>query len=207
MLNINSTKLINEIKMEKTEKLKKYKTSLRLKENVTLSYYEVRKLPVHLLPLVVAKLRKFIEQGLLEHVPPGSSKWASLIVVLRKSDGDIRICGDYKIGVNHKVCSDSYPIPNVEVALHILAGISVFIKIDLKTAYHQIPIDNNFKEVTTINTTIELLKWKRMPYRIKTASIIFQRAIEQVLGEDIKNIVCYQDDICIGHTNENELKI
>ena len=35
--------------------------------------------------------------------PLGGSKWASPIVVLRKSDGDIRICGDYKIGVNHKV--------------------------------------------------------------------------------------------------------
>ena len=73
-------------------------------------------------------------------------------------------------------------------------------------AYHQVPIDDNFKEVTMINTPIGLLKWRRMSYGIKTASAIFQRAIEQVLGEDIKNIVCYQDDICIGGTNENESK-
>lgn len=82
---------------------------------------------------------------------------------------------------------------------------SIFTKIDLKTAYHQIPIDDNFKEVTTINTPIGLLRWKRMPYGIKTASAIFQRAIEQVL-ENMKNIICYQDDICIGATNEKELK-
>ena len=43
VLNINSTKLINEIKMEKTRKLKNYKASLELKEYVTLSYYEARK--------------------------------------------------------------------------------------------------------------------------------------------------------------------
>ena len=53
---------------------------------------------------------------------------------------------------------------------------------------------------------IGLLKWRRMPYWIKIASAIFQRAIEMVLGEDIKNMICYQDDICIGVTNENELK-
>ena len=87
--------------------------------------------------LVVAKLRKFIEAGLLEHVPSGGSKWASPIVVLRKSDGSTRICGVYKIGVNHKVCLDSYPRPNVEIALHALAGMSVFTTIDFKTAYHQ----------------------------------------------------------------------
>ena len=62
---------------------------------------------------------------------------------------------------------------------------SIFTKIDLKTAYLQIPIDDNFKEVTTINTPIGLLKWRRMLHGIITASAIFQRAIEQVL-EDIK---------------------
>ena len=46
------------------------------------------------------------------------------------SDGDIRLCEDYKIGVNHKVFLDSYPILNVEVAFHALAGMSVFTKID-----------------------------------------------------------------------------
>ena len=102
--------------------------------------------------LVVAKLRKSIE-----YVRSEGSKWASPTVVLRKSDGKIRTCGDYKIDVNHKFCLDSYPILNVEVAVHALACMSVFIKIDLKTAHHQIPIDKNFKEVTTINTPIGLL--------------------------------------------------
>ena len=91
----------------------------------------------------------------------------------------------------------------METALHSLAGMAVFTKIDLKTAYHQIPIDDKFKEVTTINTPIGLLKWKRMPYEIKTASAIFQKAIKQVLGDGIKNMVRYQDDICIGAVNEN----
>ena len=57
MLNINSTESINEIKLEKTGKLKNYRASSKLKENVTPSYYEAQKLPVYLLPLVVAKLR------------------------------------------------------------------------------------------------------------------------------------------------------
>ena len=45
-----------------------------------------------------------------------------------------------------------------------------------------------------------------MLYGIKTASAIFQRAIEQVLSEDIKYMDFYQDDICIEATNENESK-
>ena len=100
---------------------------------------------------------------------------------------------------------DSYPLHKVEVVFHALAGMSVFRKIDLKMSYHQIPVDNNFKDVTTINMPMGLLKWKRMPHGIKTVSAISYRAIEQV-QEDIKNMVCYQDDICIGATNQNELK-
>ena len=55
--------------------LKNHKPSFELKENVIPSYYEARKLPVPLLPLVVAKLRKLIEHDLLEDVPPGSMLW------------------------------------------------------------------------------------------------------------------------------------
>ena len=44
-----------------------------------------------------------------------------------------------------------------------------------------------------------------MLYGIRTVSAIFQRTIKLVL-EDIKNMVCYQDDMCKGATNENELK-
>ena len=76
----------------------------------------------------------------------------------------------------------------------------------MKTANHQILIDDNLKEMTTINTPIGLLKWRRVLYEIKTTRAIFQRVTKQVLGEDFKNMVCYQDDICIRSINENELK-
>ena len=105
-------------------------------------------------------LGKLIEQDLLEHVPRRSRKWSSPIVVLRKSNQDIRIC-DHKIGVNHTVCSDSHPISNVEVAIHALAGMSVFTKIDLKTAYHQILINNNSRVVTSINITTRVTEMEK----------------------------------------------
>ena len=83
----------------KSVKLRDFKASLKLKQNVNPSYHEARKFPVFLLALAVAKLRKLIERDLFEHVPPGGRKWTLPNVVLRKSNGDIRICRDYKIGV------------------------------------------------------------------------------------------------------------
>ena len=53
---------------------------------------------------------------ILERAPKGFR--SSLIVVVWKPDEDLRICGDVKAGVNYKICSDSYPIPNIKTILH-----------------------------------------------------------------------------------------
>ena len=49
--------------------LKGYKASIKLKENSHSSYFESCKLPIHILPLVVAKLKTMVEQGILEYFP------------------------------------------------------------------------------------------------------------------------------------------
>ena len=56
---------------------------------------------VHTLTMVVAKLKKIMKQGILKRVPQGGSSWKSPIVAIRKQNGDLRIYGDYKIGMNH----------------------------------------------------------------------------------------------------------
>ena len=118
-----------------------------------------------------------IQQDILEKVPPGGSKWASPHVNVRKSDGDIRVCGDFKVGVNPKICSDSFPMPNIENAFSAMAGMTHFAKIDLTSAYNQLELEESSREITTMNTPIGLVRWKRLPYGIKTASAQFQSAI------------------------------
>lgn len=64
--------------------LKDYKARIKLKENCNPSYFDSRRFPIHIL---VAKLCKMVELGILEHIPLGWCKYAY---------GDLRICGDYK---------------------------------------------------------------------------------------------------------------
>lgn len=82
----------------------------------------------------------------------------------------------------------------------------MFTKRDLQTTYHQIPTDLNFKEITTIKLQMSLLCWKRIPHRIKMISVIFENTIEQVMENNIKNLICYHDNIYIGAVNERQLK-
>ena len=79
-------------------------------------------------------------------------------MVVNKPNGDIRICADYKMGLNSKLCSDSYPLPNMETAFCVFSNMKYFAKIDLSNAYHQIFLNETSLQLTTINTPIELLR-------------------------------------------------
>ena len=131
ILKIDTTKLIDNWQSEeqKVGVLKGFEATIRLKGNISPSYSESRRIPIQFLLLVNGKLKQMVKQGSLEHVPKGGSNWTSLIVISRKADGDLRICGVYKIKVNHKMCSDSFPISNVETILHNLTGKKYFTKL------------------------------------------------------------------------------
>ena len=197
---------VNNITSSEIGRLNNYQAKITLKENATPCYFEARSIPVHMKDKIVDQINNNIDKDLMEKVPPGGSKWASPIVCVMKPTGKVRICGDYKVGVNHQICSDSYPIPHAETVLTKLNGMKHFAKIDLAQAYHQTSLDEESRELTTVNTPIGLVRWKVLPEGIKTASAIFQKAIETTIGVDITNCVAYQDDICCGAKTKEELQ-
>ena len=68
-----------------------------------------------------------------------TSPWASPLVVVKKRDGTFRACGDYRI-LNSVPIPDKYPLPRISDILDRILSSSIFSTIDLKKAYHQIPI-------------------------------------------------------------------
>ena len=71
---------------------------------------------------------------------PSSSPRASEIVLVKKSDGSMRICVDYR-GMNDITIKDSYPLPNLNECLNQLAGNSWFSCLDLNCGYWQVEVD------------------------------------------------------------------
>ena len=75
--------------------------------------------------------------------------------------GPIQISGDYKIMVNKAAPVDSYLIPNTIDQLATLAGGEKFTKLDLSQAYQQLELDEESRELLTINTQLGLYRPKR----------------------------------------------
>lgn len=70
---------------------------------------------------------------------PSKSPWASPLRVVKKKDGSLRACGDYR-RLNAVTQPDRYPIPRIQDFTYQLQGEEIFSKLDLKMAYYRIPI-------------------------------------------------------------------
>ena len=120
-----------------------------------------------------------------------------------KRDGAVRIGGDYKVTVNQAAKLDTYPLPRIEDLFASLNEGKTFTKLDLAHAYHQVPLDEESKNLVAINTHKGLYRYHRLPFGVSSAPSIFQRIIENIL-RDIPHVCIYLDDILVTGGTEPE---
>ena len=184
--------------------IKEIKGELRLKPNTVPKYMRARTVPYAIKTKVEEELDHLTKEGVL--VPVKCSKWATPIVPIVKGNGKIRICGDYKTTVNPNLVVEQYTLPRIEDMLAKLEMGERFTKIDLRQAYLQLTLDEESKQLTTINTHKGLYQYNRLVYGITSAPAIWQKTMDQIL-QGLPGIVCNMDDMLItGKTDEIHLK-
>ncbi len=138
--------------------------------------------------------KEMLNKGILQ---PSNSPWGSNYVLVDKSDGTKRPCGDFR-KVNAQTIFDAYPMPVVGDVLSRIARAKVFSTFDLSKGFHQIPIDPKDRPKTAVYTPLGLMEFVKMPFGLKNAAAVFQRAMEQCLGEHLDIfIMVYIDDVII----------
>ena len=185
-------------------KLEGTQVTLRVESEVQPKFYKARPLPFALRSKVEEELKRLESNGVI--VPVQHSDWAAPIVPVRKPDGSVRICGDFKLTANTATKMEVFPLPRVEELFASLAGGQQFSKLDLSQAYHQLELTEESQPVLTVNTHKGLYQYQRLPFGVASAPAIFQRTMENVL-QGIPNVCAYLDDILIsGPTTSAHLK-
>ena len=130
--------------------LKDNKVKFYLEDQTNPQFLKARPLPLSLRDKVAEELDRLQAEGII--VPTKFSKWAAPIVPVIKSDGSIRICGDFKRTINRSARTEVYPLPQIDKLYASWSGGQTFTTLDLSHAYLQLELEEESLELVTINT-------------------------------------------------------
>ena len=106
--------------------------------------------------------------------PVSFFEWATPLVCVPKADGSVRVCGDYRVTVNQAINTDQHPILMLDNVATILERGKRFTKVDLKSAYLQLLLNEASQELVTINTHKRLYRYKHLPFGVPSSPAIWQ---------------------------------
>ncbi|KAJ8046478.1 hypothetical protein HOLleu_05158 [Holothuria leucospilota] len=181
--------------------IKGYQHKIKLKSDARPVQQKLRPLPLAAREKVSAELARLEKDGVIERVTD-ATEWVSPIVVAYKKSGKVRICVDLR-KVNEQVVVDKHPLPNIEEMFSNLRGAKYFSKLDLKSAYHQLELHPDSRDITTFITYEGLFRYKRVCFGLASAPACFQKLMTNVL-RGLCGVMCFIDDIIIYGSSKEE---
>lgn len=141
-------------------------------------------------------------------IRPSNSPYASAIVLVRKKNGKIRMCIDYR-ALNKITVRDNYPLPLIDDCIEFLENKNVFSILDLKSGFHQVQMSPESIPYTSFVTPNGQYEYLKMPFGLKNAPAVFQRFINNIFRDliDKREIIIYMDDIVVATHGLEEHKI
>ncbi|GJX25068.1 putative reverse transcriptase domain-containing protein [Tanacetum coccineum] len=115
------------------------------------------------------QLQELFDKGFIR---PSSSPWGALILFVKKKDGSFWMCIDYK-ELNKLAVKNRYPLLRIDDLFDQLQGSSVYLKIDLRSGYHQLRVREEDITKTTFRTHYGYYEFQVMPFGLTNTLAVF----------------------------------
>ena len=161
-------------------------------------------IPPPLLEEVRTSLRDMLEAGAIH---PSQSLWCNVMVLLRKKDGTLHFCVDFRC-LNVQTKKDSYPLPCIQEALESMAGSVHFSSMDFKSGFWQIKMAPESQQYMAFMVgNLRFYEFTCMPFGLCNTLATFHHLMQNTLGKlNLMYCMIYLDDVIIfGRTEEEHL--
>nr|KYP76295.1 polyprotein [Cajanus cajan] len=149
------------------------------------------------LKLAKQECQELLRQGLIEHT---TSNWACPDFYVEKRSerlrGKKRLVVDYK-PLNHFLKDDKFPLPKASTLPILLKESKIFSKFDLKSGFWQLGVDPSERHKIAFCIPNAQYQWTVLPFGLKVAPSLFQKAITKILEPLLDNAIIYIDDIIL----------
>lgn len=144
---------------------------------------------------VKKQVEEWVEQSI---VRKSTSNVASRIVVVKKKDGTLRVCVDYR-KLNTMVLMDCFPVPIMEEVLEKLQSAKWFTTMDLQNGFFHVAVEEASKPYTAFVTREGLFEFNKAPFGFKNSPAAFIRFVQFIFQELINSNIMqlYMDDIIV----------
>nr|GEY14387.1 DNA/RNA polymerases superfamily protein [Tanacetum cinerariifolium] len=147
------------------------------------------------------QLQELSDKGFIR---PSSSPWGAPVLFVKKKDGSLRMCIDYR-ELNKLTVKNRYPLPWIDDLFDQLQGSNIYSKIDLRFGYHQLRVREQDITKTVFRTRYGHYEFQVMPFGLTNAPVVFMDLMNQVCKPYLdKFVIVFIDDILIYSKDEKE---
>ncbi|XP_047952402.1 uncharacterized protein LOC125197962, partial [Salvia hispanica] len=165
----------------------------------------VSKAPYRMAPKELEELKIQLQELMdLGFVRPSVSPWGAPVLFVKKKDGSMRMCIDYR-ELNKLTLKNKYPLPRIDDLFDQLRGAGVFSKMDLRSGYHQLRVRREDIPKTAFRTRYGHYEFVVMPFGLTNAPAVFMDLMNRVFHPYLdKFILVFIDDVLVYSRNEKE---